>query len=208
MNETRSVELLAVAEQAGPQLVGLDPAPALQRLAGFYAELDEAFSWFLDQGRPDEALRMALGLVDFWDHTGRIGEGRDGLDRALSARDSEDGLRALVLFRAGLLAFWQGDDMKARDLHEQSLELAHRLGDPTATALALTGLARVELRTGADRPRSLSQQALDAVEGVDEQLGHSNAFHLLGVVAQMKGELEYAQLDETTARVGQEDGFP
>jgi hypothetical protein len=108
MNEARSVELLAVAEEAGPQLAGLEPAPALQRLEGLYAELDEAFSWFLDQGRPDEALRMALGFVDFWEYTGRIGEGRDRLDRTLSARDSEDGLRALALFRAGLLAFWQG----------------------------------------------------------------------------------------------------
>ena len=41
-------------------------------------------------------------------------------------------------------------------------------------------------------PRSLSQQALAAVEGVDEQLGHFNAFHLLGVVAQMTGEFEDA----------------
>jgi tetratricopeptide (TPR) repeat protein len=193
MNEARSVELLAVAEEAGPQLVGLEPAPMLQRMEGLYAELDEAFSWFLGQGRPDEALRMALGLVDFWEYTGRIGDGRDRLDRAVSARDSQDGLRALALFRAGLLAFWQGDDVKARDLHEQSLELARRLGDPTATALALTGLARVELRTGVDRARSLSQQALDAVAGVDEQLGHSNAFHLLGVVAQMTGEFEDAR---------------
>lgn len=152
MNETRSVELLAVAEQAGPQLLGLDPAPALQRLEGLYAELDEAFSWFLDRAGPTRRCAWPLVWSTSGINTGRIGEGRDRLDRALSARDSEDGLHALVLFRAGLLAFWQGDDMKARDLHEQSLELAHRLGDPTATALVLTGLARAEIRTGVDRP--------------------------------------------------------
>lgn len=39
----------------------------------------------------------------------------------------------------------------------------------------------------------MSRQALDAVEGVDKQLGHSNAFHLLGVVAKMKGEFEDAR---------------
>ena len=59
-----------MAEEAGPQLIGLEPAPALERLARLDAEMDEALSWFLDQGRSDEARRMAYGLVDFWENTG------------------------------------------------------------------------------------------------------------------------------------------
>jgi len=41
--------------------------------------------------------------------------------------------------------------------------------------------------------RALSQEALDTVAGIDEQRGHANALHLLGVTAQMAGELEEAR---------------
>lgn len=93
----------------------------------------------------------------------------------------------------GLLAFWQGDDEIARQLHEQSLALSRTLDDATRVALALTGIARIELRDDVDRARVLSRQALDEVAGLDEVKGRSNAFHLLGVAAQMSGDLDEAR---------------
>jgi tetratricopeptide (TPR) repeat protein len=186
-------QLLGFAEDAGGQLGGLEAKSAARRLEGRYRELAEALSWFLAHGRAEEALRMALALTDFWQATSRIAQGREFFGQALGMAGVGDGLRAEALFQAGLLAFWQGDDEAARRLHQQSLDLSRRLGDPTGTALALTGLARIALRSDLDRAQVLSQQALDAVAGCDEQRGRSNALHLLGVTAQMKGNLEEAR---------------
>jgi tetratricopeptide (TPR) repeat protein len=165
----------------------------LQRFEDLRDDLDAVFSWFLDNHKPDEALRVAMAQLDFWQYTGRIGEARVRFDRALAARNAQDCVRAEALFPAGLLAFWQGDDDDARSLHGQSLDLARRLDSPTGVALALSGLARVELRSDLAHARELSRQALDAVEGIEEQSGHSNAYHVLGVSAQMNGELEEAR---------------
>lgn len=193
MNETEAEQVLRLAEDAGAQLGGLDAKPAVGRLESCHRELGDAFSWFLDHARVGEGLRMALALADFWQSTGRITQGRELFGRALGGYRAEDALRAEALFQAGLLAFWQGDDEASRGLHQQSLDLSRRLGNPTGTALALTGLARIELRSDLDRARELSQEAFDTVAGCDEQRGRSNALHLLGVTAQMKGELEEAR---------------
>jgi hypothetical protein len=88
---------------------------------------------------------MALALVDFWQYTSRITHGRELLGRALSGYGPQDAVRAEALFQVGLLAFWQGDDQVARGLHQQSLDLSRRLGNPTGIALALTGLRQLGL---------------------------------------------------------------
>jgi hypothetical protein len=91
-----------------------------------YDECQAALRWLVDNGRTDEALRLALALVDFWQYTDRISDGREWLQRVLLARTIEDASRAEALFEAGLFAFWQGDDEQARALHQHSLELGRR----------------------------------------------------------------------------------
>jgi tetratricopeptide (TPR) repeat protein len=193
MNDTEARQLLRLAEEAGAQLGGLEARSAASQLESQDPELGEALCWFIDHERAGEGVRMAVALADFWQSTGRIAHGRELLGRALDAYGTQDALRAEALFQAGLLAFWQGDDDAARVLHQHSLDLSRRLGDPTGIALALTGLARIELRADLDRAQELSQQALDAVADRHEQRGRSNALHLLGVTAQMKGALPLAR---------------
>ena len=92
-----------------------------------------------------------------------------------------------------LLAFWQGD-ATSMSLFERSLESAIRLHDPTGEAVAICGMARVTLREGdLDRARRQCREALDRVRGTDDTLGRSNALHLLGVTAQMRGDFIEAQ---------------
>jgi hypothetical protein len=105
---------------------------------------------------------MALALVDFWQYTSRITHGRELPGRALSGYGPQDAVRAEALFQVGPLAVWQSDDEVARGLHQQSLDLSRRLGNPTGIALALTGLARVALRSDLDRAGELSRQAFPA----------------------------------------------
>jgi hypothetical protein len=110
----------------------------------------------------------------------------------LAADAPDDRLRAIALYEEGLLAFWQGDDEEACSLNGHSLQLARRVGDPTVTALALCGLARVALHEDLDWARTLCQEALATVEGTDDQLGRANALQVLGVAARMRGDLHEA----------------
>ena len=87
----------------------------------------------------------------------------------------DDHLKAVGLYEAGMLAFWQGADEDACSLHGRSLQLARRLGDPTTIALALCGLARVALREDLDWARTLCEEALQTVEATDDRLGRANA---------------------------------
>jgi hypothetical protein len=102
-------------------------------------------------------------------------------------------LRAIGLYERGMLAFWQGAYEDACSLHGRSLQLARRQGDPTTVALALCGLARVALSEDLDWAQTLCEEALQTVEDTDDQLGRANALHVLGVAAQMRGNLEQAR---------------
>jgi hypothetical protein len=57
----------------------------------------------------------------------------------------------------------------------------------------LCGLARVALREDLDWAQTLCEEALQTVKDTDDQLGRTNALHVLGVAAQMRGNLESDQ---------------
>jgi tetratricopeptide (TPR) repeat protein len=143
---------------------------------------------------------MASMLAEFMRISGRATIGRSWLDRALQVAAADDPLRAKAMYEEGLLAFWQGSDAVAQSLHERSLELARQQGDQSMAAQALCGLARLVLTVDVERARALCGEALATVEGSDEHLGRSNALHVLGVAAQMAGDLQQAR-DFMTQRI-------
>jgi tetratricopeptide (TPR) repeat protein len=200
MDEQETRMLLLLAEEAGRGLRGLDAELWRDRIEGRYQELEAAFDWLLDHGRAGDALAMASTLAEFLRITGRVATGRAWLDRALTAAAVDDRRKVVALYEDGMLAFWQGADEEACSLHGRSLHLARRLGDQTAVAQALCGLARVALREDLDWARTLCEEALAAVAGTDDRLGRANALHVLGVVAQMRGDLAQAH-DVMTRRI-------
>jgi non-specific serine/threonine protein kinase len=113
----------------------------------------------------------------------------------------EDARRGRALFDAGYLAFWKGDDERSAALQRRALELGRVTNDPTVTALALGGLARIALRA-ADlaEARRLCREALVVTEGTTDRAGRSGAMHVLGVAAQMAGDLTEAR-DLMSARI-------
>jgi tetratricopeptide (TPR) repeat protein len=193
MDESRAISLLSVAEESAAELRGLDAKAWIARMETEYRDLEAALDWFLEHGRANEALRMAASLPNFWSATGRLEQGHAWLDRALAAPVTDEILRGNAFFQAGLLAFWQGEDERARSLHDQALEIGRRLGDPTVIALALSGLARIALREDIEQARALCKEALEVSSGTDDKIGRSSALHVLGVSAQMAGDLEEAR---------------
>ena len=200
IEEQAARSLLAFAEDAGRGLRGLNASLWRDRLQSRFQDLEAAFDWLLDHGQAGDALALASALADLLRTTGRVAIGRRWLDRALEAAAIDDRLKAVALYENGLLAFWQGADEEACCLHGRSLELARRLGDRTTIALALCGLARVALREDLDWARKLCEEALGTVQDTDDTIGRSNALHVLGVAAQMRGDLRQAR-DFMTQRI-------
>jgi tetratricopeptide (TPR) repeat protein len=87
------------------------------------------------------------------------------------------------------MPFWLGGDDEASALWRQGLEIGRQLDDAAMTSQALAGLARVALRSNVAEARGLARQALAISERGADQAGRSNAIHLLGVGAQMAGDL-------------------
>jgi non-specific serine/threonine protein kinase len=159
-----------------------------------------ALQWYLDHQQWNEALRLATTLATFWRVTKRLRDGLDWSERILAAPGGHDALRGRAGYEAGMLAFWMGNDARASSLIEHSLEIGRRIPDPTLIALALCGLARIELRSNVPEARRLCEEALTAVEGTTDRLGRSSAIHVLGVAAQMSGDLIQAR-DFMTQRI-------
>jgi tetratricopeptide (TPR) repeat protein len=178
-----------MAEGAGPGLTGPDRKAVLEHLEERYDDLLAALQWFLDQGRTDEALRLANALYRFWITKQRFDEGAAWFDRVLGSPGGDDGLRGKASINAGFMPFWSGDDERAAELFGQGLEIGRRLGDAPMISQALGGMARVALRTDVAEGRRLARGALAVSEDAADEPGRSNALHLLGVGAQIAGDL-------------------
>jgi len=130
--------LLGFAEGAGPGLRGLDANALFDELEARDADLLAALQWFLDTGRTDDALRLAIALAPVWMARKRLDEGLAWFDKALAAPGGSDITRGNAYFQAGLLAFWPGHDERSSELHGKALwtPLAMATGAPgNSTAL-------------------------------------------------------------------------
>ncbi len=190
MDEQTAKSLLTFAEAVGPTLRGPEAKALFEQFEQKYSDFLAAMQWFIEHGRTDESLRLASGLVAFWMATRRLAEGSSWFDRALALPGGADAQRGRALFDSGYLAFWMGDDERSTALQQQAVELGRQTDNVTVTALALVGLARLALRShDTDAARRLCREALAVTEGTDDQSGRSSAMHVLGVAAQMAGDL-------------------
>jgi tetratricopeptide (TPR) repeat protein len=181
--------LLELAEELSPRITGVDAKGSLEQLEARSDELTAAIAWFLAAGRPDQALRLANALYRFWITRRRFDEGARWFDRVLESGGGAEGLRGRAYLHAGFMPFWMGDDERAAFLFGRALQVGRALEDPTLTAQALGGLARVALRTDVAEGRLLARQAFEVSDAAGDDPGRSNALHLLGVGAQIAGDL-------------------
>lgn len=188
MNAQTAESLLSFAEGVGPGLRGLEAKALFGQLDQRYSDLLSAIQWFIGQGRTDESLRLVNSPVPFWMATKRLDEGSAWFDRALALPGGDDSHRGRALSNAGYLAFWKGDDPRSSSLQNGALEIGRRTSNPTVTALALAGLARIALRTDVEQARTLCREALTVTEGTADRVGRSSAMHVLAVAAQMAGD--------------------
>jgi predicted ATPase/DNA-binding CsgD family transcriptional regulator len=136
----------SLAEEAEPHLVGADQKAWLQRLEIERDNLRAALQWAIEHHEGDLARRMAGALQPFWFARSHWSEGRRWLEESL-AMDSiatpDQAVQAKVLYKAGVLVFYQGDYARARVLCEQSLALYRALDDKAGVLMALVQLGRI-----------------------------------------------------------------
>ncbi|GAB4051176.1 tetratricopeptide repeat protein [Catellatospora paridis] len=192
--DARTAESLRdYAERATRELMGLGGKAALADLDRRYDAVRAAIRWFLDEGRTDEALRLGSSLAPFWMANKLLADGSACLEEALAAPGGIAAVRGRAYFEQGLLVFWAGDDGQAASLHRQALTIGRDAGDANVTALALTGLARIALRSDVDEARRLCREALAVSDGAEDRTGRSGALHVMGVAAQMAGDFAAAR---------------
>jgi tetratricopeptide (TPR) repeat protein len=188
-------DLLELVQEAEPHLRGPDMKAWLERLNRRETDMQPVVKQLVAAGRVDDALRFTIALASFWLATGRMKEGEETFDLVLAAQAGDGALRGRAFFETGMLAYLRGYDARARELHNACLALGKRLDDPTLTAIALTGLARLELRDPRGFPTSLRlcREALALCSGSTDNIGLRHALHVGGVAAEMCGELQEAR---------------
>jgi non-specific serine/threonine protein kinase len=195
MDSITAESLLSFAETTGPAVraAGPDGKTALDAIDDRAADLVAAIAWFVEAGRADEALRLANALYPFWITKQRFDDGWAAYDRALGASGGAPNLRARASIDAGFMPFWTGDDERAAAAFQRGLDLAREIDDTRLVSRGLGGLIRVALRADVAEARRLAREALaysDAAGNID---GRSDALHLLGVGAQIAGDLPEAR---------------
>lgn len=183
---------LNFAEINAPAMNGLASKVIFREFTGQHENFRSAISWFFEHGYMDETFRFIGTLIPYWMRTGRIEEGLALLEKALSKPGGSNTLRGRASFDAGYLLFWKGEYERAGQMHSDALAFGRRTKNPTVIAMALTGFARISLKSDLVEARRYCLEALDVTNGTQDQLGRSNAIHVLGVVAQMMGDLTEA----------------
>ena len=205
-------QALAVAEAHGMAELVLDShnnlgnalASAGDSLAGL-RHAEQALSGFAARSLPSKQAMSCLGVAERLIELGRL----DQAQQVLSQRPQVEpaGTRVLVdAYAAGQFARialgleqWQ----EARRCFESAQVLCHRAQDCAGQARALTGLARLDLDSGA--PAMAQQQinqALAALNGTDAGRELNDAHACASAIAQARGDLAQALVHERQHQAG------
>ncbi len=188
---------VSLVEEVLAGLRGPQQQAALDRLETEHDNLRSALAWCATpSGDAVAGLRLVGTLAFFWSVRGYLGEGRDWLERMLSAAPSmpPTSLRARALVGAGVIVAQLGDDAAAKRLYEDGLAIYKEVGDRSGVGYALRSLANVAFAQ-ADYPtaRALCEESLE----IARELGDRHAIgSLLGAIGEAAGK----QGDHAAAR--------
>ncbi len=162
---------LALAEEAGPQLVAAGQAEWLDRLDAELGNLRAAIAFSLTQPDPEPGLRLAASLRVFWRARGHAAEGADALRALLDAPAAQSATlpRAWALATAASLLQQTGRYATADDYCQEALAIAQAAGDDYLVAELLQERAWLLVRQG--QPGAalpLTEQGLDLARRLGE----------------------------------------
>jgi predicted ATPase len=203
-HDRHAAYFLALAEPAAAEFAGPGQLAWLDRLEVEHDDLLAAMSWLVDQGPPEQALRLFSVTWRFWWLRGHAAEFvRLGERIVASSERLPPQQRAVALSAAGFILISKGDQAKAETLFEQNLEVYRQLSDGlgvvlTATVLGVLGYFAALRR---DYPRAtdlLGQSQARLREVRDDDLTRYDRLQYLLTVALVDNFLGQV-------RLGQED---
>ena len=167
--------------------------------------LRTALAWSAESGAAEPGLRLAAALRSFWDIRGYWAEGRGWLEGALAhpAAQARTRARGWALAEAGMMAAWPHlDHEAARPLFEESLAIAHELGDRPLIARSLLQLGKLTCWRGEpEAERALTEASLAVSREAGSKYDTAEGLMDLAVLALGQGEFGTARalLDESLA---------
>jgi tetratricopeptide (TPR) repeat protein len=182
---------LTLAEEAEPQLTGLEQAAWLERLESDHDNLRSV----LELRNDAEALRLAGALWRFWSVRGHLVEGRERVGIVLSGDESgcRTAARAKALNGAGGLAHFQDDNGAARTLFEESLSVFREIGDEVGIAGSLNNMGNSYSRQGDLGPaREFYEESLSLYRELGDKRGIAVTLNNLGGIARAHSDQKSA----------------
>jgi tetratricopeptide (TPR) repeat protein len=180
-----------------PKLYGAQQLEGLAQLDAEQGNMRAALEWGLASGLEDGA-RLAAALFWYW-HL-RPANQADGYLWLRKALASEAGrrksLRALLLARAGHMAFELGDASRVVNTCQESVALFRELGDRAGTAHPLATLGSFVCIDQADsaRGKPLLEESLALYEQAGDKWGARHVLGYLGLDAFIRDQLDQARV--------------
>jgi len=184
---------LGFAERAESNVLGAEQATWLDRFEVEHDNLRAALAWSLDTGEGEKAARVGVAMWRFWFVRGYLSEGRRWLERALAGFSEQTTVRAKTLRAAGILAGYQDDYLRAKELLAESLELFREHLDPQGASYALCSLALLARHEGDYAGAvSLLEESLQLSREVADHFGMTLTLADLGLTVLHLGDYERA----------------
>ena len=184
-----------LAEQADPELWGLDQVAWIERLNTELGNIRAALEWSATGvGDPEVGLRLAAALWWFWPRGGHVREGREHLGRLLGLNQAPTVLRAWGLHAAACAAWFAGDLAGGRAHCNEALSVATRLADHRIVAWALNGLGVHALGEGqVATAGAFLRRGISVARAVSDPVPVYTGTHFLGEVALAEGRFAKAE---------------
>lgn len=131
---------LSWVERIVPLLSGAEQIRWLDQLDQEYENVRAALEWLSagteeESERIEQALRLCVALLGYWETRGYFKEGMTFMERALlKSRDVAPAVRALALHNAGFLALLQDDSERAQEFLRESQALFRESGERAGMA--------------------------------------------------------------------------
>ena len=161
--------------------------------------LRAAVKYGLDTGQTDLVREITAALWMYWTMRGLYSEARSWLERALALDESPDETRRRLLSALGMIAYAQGDHVRAVEASDEAAALAAELGGATERLALLRERAHAAVRNGdLETAEQLFSERLAAAKDVENWVATSSCRLSLVSIANSGGRYErsFDLLDE------------
>ena len=159
----------------------------------------------------DSGLQLADAAFEFWYMRGHLSEGRAAVEGALANASDEAPQRATCLVHAGACRYDQGDNIGARAVLAEALELARAKDDSPAVGYGLHILGLVEMAAGNPvGAEACFEEGLGVWQELNDPSNEAEMLYNLGLLAGSRGDVAgardmLARSIEIRRRAGRDD---